>query len=78
MIRMTPTSSPTNNADAVGSVPAPGGCRFFFTSDPAMAMIGTIIKKRPINMAKPIEASHQVLTPLKLANADPLLPTAEE
>src|SRR5262245_48150617 len=50
-IRMTPTKSPTNNAPVVGNVPSDGGTDFFAASEPAMAIVGMIIQKRPTNIA---------------------------
>ena len=41
-------------ACAVGNVPAEGGTIFLAASEPATAIIGTIIRKRPISIAKPI------------------------
>ena len=38
---------------SVGNVPADGGTIFFAASEPATASIGTIIRKRPISIAKP-------------------------
>ena len=37
----------------VGKVPADGGSTFLVTSEPAIAMIGMIIRKRPISIARP-------------------------
>ena len=38
---------------AVGKVPAEAGTIFLAASEPAMASIGTIIRKRPISIARP-------------------------
>ena len=38
---------------SVGKVPAEGGTIFFAASEPAIASIGTIIRKRPMNIARP-------------------------
>ena len=46
-------------AAETGNVPALGGEIFFCTSEPARAMIGTIIRKRPINMAIPSVVLYQ-------------------
>ena len=43
----------------------------------ARAMIGIIIKKRPINMARPIVVLYQGVLALSPAKALPLLPLAE-
>ena len=52
-IRIVPTRSPTNSGPSVGKVPEDGGTIFLPASDPAAANMGTIIRKRPISMAKP-------------------------
>ena len=51
MIRITPTTRPTNRPPVVGNVPADGGIDFFSASEPAIAMAGTIMKNRPTNIA---------------------------
>ena len=51
MIRITPTTRPTNRPPVVGNVPADGGTDFFAASAPAIAIAGTIMKKRPTNIA---------------------------
>src|SRR5215467_9940216 len=48
---ITPTTRPTNRVPVVGNVPADGGTSFFAASEPAIAMAGTIIMKRPTNIA---------------------------
>src|SRR5262249_11957859 len=48
---MTPTTRPTNSVPVVGKVPADAGTDFLTTSEPAIAMAGTIIRKRPTNIA---------------------------
>src|SRR5258706_4488537 len=53
MIRITPTTSPTNRPPVVGNVPAEAGCNFFPASEPAIAIAGMIMKKRPTNIATP-------------------------
>ena len=50
MIRITPTTRPTNSPPVVGKVPADGGIDFFAASEPAIAIAGTIMKKRPTNI----------------------------
>src|ERR1700683_2668838 len=50
MIRITPTTRPTNRPPVVGSVPADGGIDFLPAKDPASAIAGTIMKKRPTNI----------------------------
>ena len=44
MIRITPTSRPTNRPPVVGKVPADAGTVFLATSEPAIAIIGTMTK----------------------------------
>ena len=51
MIRITPTTRPTNSPPVVGKVPADGGMDFLPASEPAIAIAGTIMKKRPTNIA---------------------------
>ena len=50
-IRITPTSSPMNSPPWVGKVPAEAGSVFLAASEPAIAMAGMIMKKRPTNIA---------------------------
>ncbi len=52
-IRMTPTTIPTKSPPVVGRVPAEGGTLFFSASEPAIAIAGTIMRKRPTNIAMP-------------------------
>ena len=54
MIRMTPTSSPTNNGRLVGKVPADGANSFFCANDPATANSGMTKMNRPISIAAAI------------------------
>jgi hypothetical protein len=51
MIRITPTTRPTNRPPVVGNVPADGGMDFLPANEPAIAIAGTIMKKRPTNIA---------------------------
>ena len=51
MIRITPTTRPMNRPPVVGNVPADGGTDFFSASEPAIAIAGMIIQKRPTNIA---------------------------
>src|SRR6516164_6554293 len=74
MIRITPTTSPTNRLPVVGNVPADGGCDFLPASDPAIAMAGTIMKKRPTNIALASVRLKKKVLPLRPAKAEPLLP----
>ena len=60
-----------------GNVPALDGTIFFCASEPAMAMMGMIIRKRPISMAKPRVVLYQGVLALRPAKALPLLPLAE-
>ena len=50
MIRITPISRPMNSPPSVGKVPLEGGTDFLPASEPAMAMVGMIMKKRPTNI----------------------------
>ena len=50
-MRITPTTRPMNRPPVVGNVPAEGGTDFFSASEPAIAMAGMIIQKRPTNIA---------------------------
>src|SRR6185436_11926654 len=50
MIRITPTTRPTNNPPVVGNVPADGGIDFLAAREPAIAIAGTIMKNRPTNI----------------------------
>ena len=52
-ITITPTTRPTNSGLSVGKVPAETGTIFLRTSEPATASIGTIIRKRPMSIARP-------------------------
>ena len=53
MSSTVPMSSTTNVPPDTGNVPALGGAIFFCTSEPASAMIGMIIRKRPMSIARP-------------------------
>ncbi len=50
MIRITPISRPTHRPPVVGKDPAVSGVCFLAARLPAMASIGTIMKKRPTHM----------------------------
>src|ERR1700759_3301045 len=74
---MTPTTRPTNRPPVVGNVPADGGWDFFAASEPAIAIAGMIIQKRPMNIATaPVTLKNNVLAVIP-ANADPLLPVLD-
>ena len=60
-----------------GNVPALAGTIFFCASEPAMAMIGTIIRKRPMNIAMPSVVLYHGVLAERPAKALPLLPVAE-
>ena len=60
-----------------GKVPALGGAIFFAASEPARAMIGTIIRKRPNSIARPRVVLYQGVLAVRPAKALPLLPVAE-
>jgi hypothetical protein len=60
-----------------GKVPALTGTSFFWASEPARAMMGTIMRKRPMNMAKPSVVLYQGVLVDRPAKALPLLPVQE-
>jgi len=74
MIRITPTVNPMNRPPVVGKVPADGGTVFFAASDPAIAIAGMIIQKRPTSIAMAPVTLYQSVLPVRPAKADPLLP----
>src|ERR1700752_2248458 len=53
-IKITLTKSTVNNGVVTGKVPNEGGTSFLVARLPATASIGTIIRKRPISIARPI------------------------
>ena len=77
MITITPTTRPTNSGLSVGKVPAETGTIFFCTSEPAIASIGMIIRKRPMNIARPSVVFQNGMLADRPAKALPLLPVAE-
>src|ERR1700722_17229823 len=77
VIRITPTTRPTNRPPSVGNVPADVGTIFLRTKDPAIASIGMIIRKRPMNIASPSVPFQNGTFADRPANALPLLPVAE-
>src|SRR5581483_12263237 len=72
----TPTKSTTKSPPFVGNVPGPGGTTFLPAKEPAIASTGTIIKKRPISIARPTVTLYQGVLALSPAKAEPLLPAA--
>ena len=60
-----------------GNVPTLGGEIFFCTSEPASAMIGMIMRKRPINIARPSVVLYQGVLAVSPPKALPLLAVAE-
>src|SRR5208283_3399612 len=58
-MRITLISSSVNNGVVTGNVPSDGGTYFFCARLPAMASMGTIMKKRPSNMVMPVAVSYQ-------------------
>ncbi len=58
-------------------MPALAGAIFFAASEPAIAMIGMIMRKRPISMAMPSVVLYQGVFAVSPANALPLFPVAE-
>src|SRR3981081_3537062 len=77
MIRITPTTRPTNRPPVVGSVPADGGIDFLPAREPASAIAGTIMKNRPTNIALARGRVTNKEVPGRPARAEPLLPVAE-
>ena len=75
---IVPSNSMMNVPPDTGKVPVLAGTSFFCASDPAMAMMGTIIRKRPKSMAMPRVVLYQGVLALRPAKALPLLPTADE
>jgi hypothetical protein len=74
---ITPTTRPTNNAPVVGKVPSEAGTDFLLASEPAIAIVGMIIQKRPTNIAiAPVMLKNSVLAEIP-ANADPLFPVLD-
>src|ERR1700730_4953568 len=72
-ITITPTTRPTKRPPVVGNVPADGGTDFLAASEPAIAMAGMIIQKRPTAIATaPVMLKNSVLAVMP-PNADPLL-----
>ena len=53
MIRITPINRPTHMPPVVGKEPAVSGVYFLAARLPAIASIGTIMKKRPTHMQTP-------------------------
>src|SRR3954466_2909832 len=77
MIRITPTTRPTNSPPVVGNVPADGGMDFLAASEPAIAIAGTIMKNRPTNIPLGGVRLKKKVLPVSPAKAEPLLPVAE-
>src|SRR5262249_12498185 len=76
-IMITPTTRPTNNPPVVGKVPSEAGTDFLLASEPAIAIVGMIIMKRPTNIATaPVMLKNSVLAVMP-ANAEPLLAVLE-
>ncbi len=76
-IRITLTNNIVNRGVVTGKLPCEGGAIFLPASEPAMASIGTIIRKRPANMVMPSVMLYQFVFALSPAKAEPLLPAAE-
>src|SRR3982074_1566014 len=77
IIRMTPTTRPTNRPPVVGSVPADGGIDFLPASEPASGRAGTIRRKRrEKSELASVKLKKKVLRERR-AKAEPLLPVAE-
>src|SRR5262249_11987791 len=71
-----PIRRPDQSAPYVGNVPRLTGTRCLRTIEPAIASKGTIIRKRPISIARPMLVFQYVFAPSP-AKAEPLLPVAE-
>src|SRR5678815_4627573 len=52
-IKITLTNNTVNSGVVTGNVPNDGGTNFLVAKFPATASIGTIIRKRPMSIAKP-------------------------
>ena len=74
---MTLMSRTVKSGVVTGKVPAEAGTIFLPARLPAMASIGTIIRKRPTNIAMPSEKLYQWVLAFRPAKAEPLLPVAE-
>src|SRR6185437_12033192 len=74
MITTTPSNRKVNNGECVGNVPKPAGTVFLPTMAPAIAIAGTIMKKRPKSIAKPSVVSHHGVLAFNPAKAEPLFP----
>ena len=61
----------------VGKVPVDAGTIFLATSEPATAIIGMMMKYRPISMARPPVVLYQSVLPVMPAKAEPLFPVCE-
>ena len=72
-----PNSNTTNVPPVTGNVPELAGAIFFCTSEPASAMIGTIIRKRPMSIAIPSVVLYHGVFAVRPAKALPLLPVPE-
>jgi hypothetical protein len=54
-----PMRRKVNVPPETGNDPGPGGTNYFAAREPAMAMIGTIMRKRPINIPMASVVSYQ-------------------
>ena len=77
MMITTPTRRPAKVGVSVGNVPEEAGAAVFLASAPAIPSNGTIIMKRPINIASPSVVLYQGVLAVRPANAEPLLPVAD-
>ena len=76
-IRITPISSTVNSGVVTGNVPREGGTYFLRARLPAIASMGMIIRKRPINMVNAPAVLYQSVFVVRPAKAEPLLPACE-
>ena len=72
-MRIVPIKSTVKSGVVTGNVPSDGGTYFFFARLPAIASMGMIIRKRPINVSSPIVVLYQSVFALNPPKAEPLL-----
>src|SRR5258707_207292 len=76
-IRITPMRSAVNKGVVTGKVPSEGGTYFLRAKLPAMARMGSFIKKRPASIVMAPAMLYQRVFVFRPANADPLLPACD-
>ena len=75
---ITPIRSSVKSGVVTGNVPRDGGTYFFCARLPAIARVGTIMKKRPKSMVIAPAVLYQGVLVVNPAKAEPLLPAYEE